>query len=39
LLGAQQVKYILPAHGYAIGGPDDEALAALLAPQATPTAA
>ncbi len=27
---AQQVKFILPAHGYAIGGPDDEAMAALL---------
>jgi glyoxylase-like metal-dependent hydrolase (beta-lactamase superfamily II)/8-oxo-dGTP pyrophosphatase MutT (NUDIX family) len=26
---AQAVKFILPAHGYAIGGPDDEALAAL----------
>ncbi len=27
---AQQVKYILPAHGYVIGGPQEEALAALL---------
>jgi glyoxylase-like metal-dependent hydrolase (beta-lactamase superfamily II) len=24
-----QLKYILPAHGYVIGGPDDEALAAI----------